>query len=79
MRIARTTTRWALVTLLLTGCAEAPEAVDPVPVPDDHVGAAAEDDPYTLVVASIEARGAAGAQSAWDGGKPALLLFAASW
>jgi hypothetical protein len=79
IRLALTATLAAA--LVLCGCSDShdPTTDDHVDAPGEEVGPPAEDDPYADIMTSIEAKGAAGAQSAWDGGRPAVLLFAASW
>jgi len=70
----------AVLALAAAGCSAATEPEAP-PVHDtsDHAPAPAEDTPYARAVAAFPARGSAGAEEAWAAGRPALLVFAASW
>lgn len=47
--------------------------------PTGHADHSPPDGSYEAVVASIEARGAEGAEQTWAAGRRAALLFAASW
>ncbi len=68
--------------LAANGCSE-PQAesaaVEPVVAETSPIDERLQmEEAYKELVGSIESRGMAGAQAAWDAGKPAVLLFAAS-
>lgn len=66
--------------LAATACSDSPApAASPAHDTTGHAPEPAQHTPYARAVAAIAARGRTGAEQAWAAGRPALLLFAASW
>jgi hypothetical protein len=72
----------AMLLMLTAGCSPTETVVETVVVDQealDNESEAEPADPFEVIVAGMNARGAAGAEEAWAKDRPTLLLFAASW